>query len=467
MVQSQTDIATPTEIEAICARFDDDPHRMLDILQEVQTRFRCVSPEVMEVVASATGLTRVAVDAVVSFYSFLSDTPKGRVTIRLCDDIIDRFSGLDAVIAAFEAELGIKVGQTSADGAFSLDVTACIGMCDQAPAAMINDVVLTSLTADRVPDIVGRLRQGEAPGLLIGALSFGHLPIIFVPAGPMPSGLPNAEKARIRQLYAEGKVGRDALLECESSSYHSAGTCTFYGTANSNQLVMEAMGLHLPGSSFINPGNELRDELTREAARQACRNTALNGNGYRPLSEIVDEKAVVNGVVALLASGGSTNHTMHLVAMARAAGIQINWDDFSELSDVVPLLTRIYPNGQADINHFQAAGGMGLLLRELLDGGYMHEDVNTILGNSLRDYLKEPFYEDGQMIWKEAAKESLDKEVVASRTEPFSTNGGLKVLSGNLGRAVIKVSAVKPECRVVEAAAVVFHDQNEIEELDV
>jgi len=301
------------------------------------------------------------------------------------------------------------------------------------------------------------------PGLLIGALSFGHLPIIFVPAGPMPSGLPNAEKARIRQLYAEGKVGRDALLECESSSYHSAGTCTFYGTANSNQLVMEAMGLHLPGSSFINPGNELRDELTREAARQACRNTALNGNGYRPLSEIVDEKAVVNGVVALLASGGSTNHTMHLVAMARAAGIQINWDDFSELSDVVPLLTRIYPNGQADINHFQAAGGMGLLLRELLDGGYMHEDVNTILGNSLRDYLKEPFYEDGQMIWKEAAKESLDKEVVASRTEPFSTNGGLKVLSGNLGRAVIKVSAVKPECRVVEAAAVVFHDQNEIE----
>lgn len=301
------------------------------------------------------------------------------------------------------------------------------------------------------------------PGLLIGALSFGHLPVIFVPAGPMTSGLPNEEKAKIRQLYAEGKVDRSALLKCEAESYHSAGTCTFYGTANSNQLIMEAMGLHLPGASFVNPGKPLRDELTREAARQACRNTALNGKGYRPLADIVSEKVIVNGMVALLASGGSTNHTLHLVAMARAAGIQITWDDFSELSDAVPLLTRIYPNGHADINHFQAAGGMGLLLRELLEGGYLHEQVKTIIGDNLRDYLQEPFLEEGKLVWRAASEHSLDDQVIASRTAPFSVNGGLTVLKGNLGRAVIKVSAVKPEHQVIEAPALIFHDQNALE----
>jgi len=300
------------------------------------------------------------------------------------------------------------------------------------------------------------------PGLLMGALSFGHLPWVFVPAGPMPSGLPNKEKARIRQAYAEGKVGRDALLQCEMDSYHSAGTCTFYGTANSNQLLMEAMGLHLPGSSFINPYTPLRDELTKAAAEQVCRITDL-GSDYRPLYKIIDEKAIVNGIVALLATGGSTNHTMHLVAMARAAGVIVNWDDFSELSDTVPLLTRIYPNGSADINHFQAAGGMSILFRELLAAGLIHEDVLAIRGEGLSDYTSEPFLDGGKLVWREGPDASLDPEVVATVAKPFSNNGGLRLLKGNLGRSVIKVSAVKEENRVIEGPAVVVHDQNDIQ----
>ena len=302
------------------------------------------------------------------------------------------------------------------------------------------------------------------PGLLIGALSFGHLPVIFVPAGPMPSGLPNKEKARIRQEYAEGKVGRDALLQCESDSYHSPGTCTFYGTANSNQLLMEAMGLHLPGSSFINPYTPLRDELTKAAAEQACRITSL-GSDYRPLYQVIDEKAIVNGIVALLATGGSTNHTMHIIAMARAAGVIVNWDDMSDLSDVVPLLTRIYPNGSADINHFQAAGGMSLLFRELLAAGLLHEDVLTVTGNGLKDYTKEPFLEEGKLVWRDGPEGSLDTDVISSAKTPFSKNGGVKVMRGNLGRSVIKVSAVPTENYVIEAPAVVLHEQDDLKAL--
>ena len=302
------------------------------------------------------------------------------------------------------------------------------------------------------------------PGLLIGALSFGHLPVIFVPAGPMPSGLPNKEKARIRQEYAEGKVGRDALLQCESDSYHSPGTCTFYGTANSNQLLMEAMGLHLPGSSFINPYTPLRDELTKAAAEQACRITSL-GSDYRPLYQVIDEKAIVNGIVALLATGGSTNHTMHIIAMARAAGVIVNWDDMSDLSGVVPLLTRIYPNGSADINHFQAAGGMSLLFRELLAAGLLHEDVLTVTGNGLKDYTKEPFLEEGKLVWRDGPEASLDAEVISTTSSPFSNNGGVKVMRGNLGRSVIKVSAVPTENYVIEAPAVVLHEQDDLKAL--
>ncbi|GGB63415.1 phosphogluconate dehydratase [Shewanella inventionis] len=302
------------------------------------------------------------------------------------------------------------------------------------------------------------------PGLLIGALSFGHLPMLFVPAGPMKSGIPNKEKARVRQQFAQGQVDRAALLEAESKSYHSAGTCTFYGTANSNQLMLEVMGLQLPGSSFVNPDDPLRDELSKIAAKQVCRLTAM-GTQYTPIGEVVNEKSVVNGIVALLATGGSTNLTMHIVAIARAAGIIVNWDDFSDLSASVPLLARVYPNGHADINHFHAAGGMALLVKELLDGGLIHEDVNTVAGYGLRRYTQEPRFVDGELKWVDGVTESLDKEVLTHLDTPFQSNGGLTLLKGNLGRAVIKVSAVPAGNRVIEAPAVVINDQNEIDAL--
>ena len=299
------------------------------------------------------------------------------------------------------------------------------------------------------------------PGLLIGALSFGHLPAIFVPAGPMSSGLSNDEKAKVRQRHAAGKVGHDELLEAESRSYHGAGTCTFYGTANSNQMLMEVMGLHLPGAAFVMPGTPLREALTRAAADRAARITA-QGDVYTPVGKVVDEKAVVNGIVALLATGGSTNHTLHLVAIARAAGILINWDDFDALSAVVPLLARVYPNGSADVNQFHAAGGSAYLIGQLLDGGLLHEDVQTAAGPGLAHYRQSPELQDGKLVWRPAPAKSRDLGVLAPRTAPFSADGGLRLLAGNLGRAVIKVSAVKPEKRLVEAPAVVFDSQDEL-----
>ena len=299
------------------------------------------------------------------------------------------------------------------------------------------------------------------PGLLMGALAFGHLPVIFVPGGPMPSGVPNKEKARIRQLYAEGKVGRDALLESEAGSYHSAGTCTFYGTANSNQMLMEVMGLHIPGSAFVPPNTPLRDARTAAAAQRAARITAL-GSEYLPLARMVDEAAIVNAIVGLLATGGSTNHTLHLVAMARCAGIAITWDDFSDLSTVVPLLTRIYPNGSADVNRFQMAGGMAFLIRELLDAGLLHDAVNTVMGRGLRAYAAEPWLDAGALAWRPAPAASGDLDVLRPASNPFSHHGGLRLLTGNLGRAVIKTSAMKAEHHVVEAPAVVFDDQEAV-----
>ncbi|MGX2028971.1 phosphogluconate dehydratase [Methylocaldum gracile] len=298
------------------------------------------------------------------------------------------------------------------------------------------------------------------PGLLIGALRFGHLPAIFVPAGPMASGVSNAEKAKVRQLFAEGKVGREALLESEMASYHSAGTCTFYGTANSNQMLMEIMGLQLPGSAFVSPGTELREALTRAATRQAVR--LAQDKSSPSLCDVVDERAVVNGIVGLLATGGSTNHTIHLIAIARAAGIEINWDDFNDLSAVVPLLARVYPNGKADVNHFHAAGGMGFLIRELLDAGLLHEDVQTVLGLGLRRWAEEPWLDNGQLAFRPASEKSLDTAVLAPAGEPFSSDGGLRLVTGNLGRGVIKVSAVAPENRVVRAPAIVFDDQEDL-----
>ncbi|OQW78681.1 MAG: phosphogluconate dehydratase [Proteobacteria bacterium ST_bin11] len=300
------------------------------------------------------------------------------------------------------------------------------------------------------------------PGLLIGALTFGHLPAVFVPAGPMPSGLPNKEKVRIRQLYAEGKVGRQELLESESQSYHSPGTCTFYGTANSNQMMVEIMGLHLPGSSFVNPYTPLRDELTKAAAKQVLKFTAL-GDDFRPIAHVIDEKAILNALIGLLATGGSTNHTIHLIAIARAAGIIINWDDFDRLSKVVPLLTKIYPNGSADVNHFHAAGGMGVLIAELLRSGLLHGDVLTIGDQrGMAQYSQEPKLNDGVLQWQEGPGTSQDEAVIGSVAKPFAAGGGLHVMHGNLGRGVSKISAVAEQHQVVTAPAVVFDDQDEV-----
>ncbi len=297
------------------------------------------------------------------------------------------------------------------------------------------------------------------PGLLIGALSFGHLPAVFVPAGPMPSGMPNDEKSKIRQLYMEGKVGRAELLEAEAKSYHSPGTCTFYGTANSNQVLLEAMGLHLPGASFINPGTPLREALTREATKRALSLTA-EGNDYTPVGHIVSEKTVVNALVGLHATGGSTNHTLHLVAIAAAAGIQITWQDMADLSEVVPLLARVYPNGVADVNHFHAAGGMGFLIRELLASGHLHEDVKTVWGEGLSGYAVEARLIEDKLVFEPSPELSGNPKVLAPVKDAFSKSGGLKLLTGNLGKSVIKISAVKPENRVIEAKARVFHTQD-------
>jgi phosphogluconate dehydratase len=364
-----------------------------------------------------------AINAVGSVAQFAGGVP------AMCDGVTQGTPGMDLSLMSRDV---IAMGTAVALSHNMFDGTLMLGICDKI-----------------------------VPGLLLGALSFGHLPTVFVPAGPMPSGIPNKEKARVRQLYAQGKVGREELLDAESNSYHSAGTCTFYGTANSNQLVVEIMGLHLPGSSFVNPGTPLRDALTDAAARQVTRITDL-GDEYRPIGHIVDAKAIVNGLVGLLATGGSTNHTMHLVAVAKAAGYIINWDDFADISSAVPLLTRIYPNGSADINHFTAAGGMALLIRELLGGGLLHNDVSTICGQGLEQYTKEPMIEHGELVWRDGPTESYDKQVVASVNEPFKADSGLSVLCGNLGRAVMKTSALKePHCKI-KAPAVVFEDQFEL-----
>ncbi len=302
------------------------------------------------------------------------------------------------------------------------------------------------------------------PGLLMGGLQFGHLPMILIPGGPMTSGLPNKEKAHARELFAEGKIGRREMLASEVKAYHSAGTCTFYGTANSNQLMAEMLGMHLPGASFVNAGTKLRDALTRAASARIANMTHL-GDDYTPVGRVISEKSVVNAMVGLLATGGSTNETMHLVAIARAAGIRIDWNDFAELSDNVPLLVRIYPNGSGDINSFQQAGGMSLLIRELLKGGLVHEDVQTVAGSGLSNYLQEPVLEDNRAVWRDGPEQTADPEVIAPVDRPFEIMGGIKVLSGNLGRAIMKISALaEGEKTLVEAPAMVFNSQHELEE---
>ncbi|WP_425045963.1 phosphogluconate dehydratase [Primorskyibacter sp. S87] len=299
------------------------------------------------------------------------------------------------------------------------------------------------------------------PGLVIAAQSFGHLPAVFLPAGPMTSGLGNEEKAKIRQQYAAGEIGREELMAAEMAAYHGPGTCTFYGTANSNQMLMEFMGLHLPGSSFVTPNTPLRDALTAAGAQRALSLSAL-GNDYLPVSRILDEKAYVNGIVGLMATGGSTNLLIHLVAMARAGGIQLDWEDFADLSAIVPLVARVYPNGLADVNHFHAAGGLGMTIGTLLDAGLLHPDTQTVAGQGLAHYTNEPRLTDGQLDWQPGAGESLNQAIIRPVSDPFQPTGGLLRLTGSLGTAVMKVSAVAPEHRVVEAPVRVFHDQDAV-----
>ncbi|MGH6911193.1 MAG: phosphogluconate dehydratase, partial [Phenylobacterium sp.] len=300
------------------------------------------------------------------------------------------------------------------------------------------------------------------PGLTMGALSFGHLPTIFVPAGPMTSGVSNHEKARVRALYAQGKATREELLDCEMKSYHGPGTCTFYGTANSNQMMMEMMGLHLPGSAFVTPNTALRDALVAAAPRRAVE-IRDGTNDYTPMSAVVDAKSLVNALAGLLATGGSTNHTLHLIAMGRAAGIQITWEDFDDLSRVTPLIAKVYPNGTEDVNAFHAAGGMAFVIRQLLDAGLAHDDVLTVAGRGLRHYQTEPFLEDGRLVWREGAAVSLNPDILRPVDDPFQPEGGIRLLTGPLGRAVMKTSAVKTENLIIEAPAVVFEDQDELQ----
>ncbi len=301
------------------------------------------------------------------------------------------------------------------------------------------------------------------PGMFIGAMKFGHLPIVFAPAGPMESGISNSQKAKIRQEYAQGKATRENLLEAESASYHSSGTCTFYGTANSNQMLMEIMGLHMAGGSFVNANTPLRDALTEAISLKLLELSPL-GENYMPIGKMIDEKSFVNAIVGLLATGGSTNHTIHLIAMARACGITLTWNDFNTLSSVVPLLCRMYPNGSADVNHFHSAGGMAVVIKELLDSGLLHEDVNTIMGFGLSNYLKEPFLENGKLIYKKAIENSADTSVISSVKKPFDIQGGLKVLDGNIGRSIIKTSALKESNRIIKAPAKVFYSQEALKE---
>ncbi|GLQ06131.1 phosphogluconate dehydratase [Sneathiella chinensis] len=345
----------------------------------------------------------------------------------MCDGVTQGQDGMDLSLFSRDV-IAMATGVALSHNVF--DAVLCLGVCDKI-----------------------------VPGLLIGALAFGHLPVIFVPAGPMPSGLPNDEKARIRQEFARGAIGRDELFAAESASYHSPGTCTFYGTANTNQMLMELMGLHLPGTAFINPGTPLREALTREAARRAV--ALARDASHPPLGQQLDERAFVNAVVGLLATGGSTNLTLHLLAMAKAAGIHLTWQDFADLSECVPLVTRIYPNGKADVNHFHAAGGFAFLVRTLLDEGYLHEDVSTIAGAGLRRYQQEPFLVGECLEWRDGADTSLDPDILRPASGPFQPTGGLKMLTGNLGRSIIKLSAVKEPHRFVEAPAAVFRDQDE------
>ena len=353
-------------------------------------------------------------------------------TPAMCDGVTQGQPGME--LSLFSRDV-IALSTAVALSHDMFDASVCLGICDKI-----------------------------VPGLLMGALSYGYLPSVFVPAGPMTTGMPNSDKAKNRQLYAQGKIDRQALLESESASYHSAGTCTFYGTANSNQMLMEIMGLHLPGAAFINPGTPLRDALTQAASIRALE-LAATGNQYTPVSQIVDEKCIVNGLVGLLATGGSSNHTIHMNAIARCAGITIDWDDLNELNDIVPLICHIYPSGKADVNQFHAAGGMGLVIKELLKNGLLHDDVNTVAGkNGLSEYTKEPWLDGDKLAWREGTDSAIDATIISTVKKPFAKTGGTKLVDGNMGRAIVKTAAIAGEHFVIEATAVVFHTQAAVKE---
>ena len=347
-------------------------------------------------------------------------------TPAMCDGVTQGRPGMD--LSLFSRDL-IAMSTAVALTHDAFDAVVCLGVCDKI-----------------------------VPGLFMGSLAFGHLPVVFAPAGPMPSGIPNFEKARVRAEYAQGKVDRATLLESEIGSYHSPGTCTFYGTANSNQMMMELIGLHLPSTAFVHPETGLRDALTAAAAKRAVE---LARTGQGRMADIVSEKGIVNAIVALLATGGSTNHAIHLVAMARSAGILIDWTDMDQLSSVTPLLARVYPNGSADVNAFQAAGGVAFVTRELAQAGHIHSDVITVMGEGIHPYFQEPMMVDGELVWKDGVTESLDTDILRPASDPFDKEGGLRLVAGDLGRAVIKISAVKPENRIVEAPAAVFETQED------
>jgi phosphogluconate dehydratase len=429
----------------------------------------------VEAAAAQAGTARTHVSCANQAHAYAAFAPNEKLVLRQARlpnlAIVSAYNDMLSAHQPFERMPALIKEAARAAGAVAQFAGGVPAMCDgvtQGEAGMelslfSRDVIAMATAVSLSHNVFdGALCMGVCdkivPGLLIGALQFGHLPTIFVPAGPMVSGLANDEKAKIRQLHAQGRASREQLLESEMAAYHGPGTCTFYGTANSNQMLMEVMGLHLPGAAFVNPGTPLRDALTRAAAQRLAGITRL-GKEYIPIAKVVDERSIANAIVGLLATGGSTNHTIHLVAIAAAAGIHIDWNDFDELSAVVPLLTRIYPNGSADVNHFHAAGGMGLLIRELLGAGLLHEDVTTVMGQGLARYAEEPWLENERAAWRPAPATSLETSILRPASEPFSADGGLKLLTGNLGRSVIKVSAVKPAHRVVEAPALVFDSQ--------
>jgi phosphogluconate dehydratase len=452
----------------------------LDVTERIKARSQMTRSDYLERVeaARAAGPGRAKLNCANFAHAFAAapDDDKARLRnpsapniaiVSAYNDMLSAHQPLErypAIIKAAAREVG-------ATAQFAGGVPAmCDGVTQSQPGMELSlfsrDVIAMATAVALTHDAFdGALMLGVCdkivPGLFIGAAAFGHLPTIFVPAGPMTSGVSNAEKAKVRSLYAEGKIGRDELLEIEMKAYHGPGTCTFFGTANSNQMVMEMMGLHLPGAAFVHPNTPLRDALTAAAARRAVE-IGVKSNAYTPFAAVADEKSFVNGLAGLLATGGSTNHTLHLVAMARAAGILLTWEDFHDLSQVTPLIARVYPNGLEDVNAFHAAGGMAFVVRQLADAGLVHEDVTTAAGQGLRLYQQEPFLADGALVWREGGERSLAPDILRPADDPFDAEGGIRILTGGLGRAVIKASAVKPEHHLIEAPALCFDDQEDM-----